>query len=96
MDTLTARERVTGNGPTHKADVRDTPTGTEKNQITLTMKIVDNSTKLENGMTSAVMLNLHLFVNMVPELIRSANLMDTSLPYPIKPSLERGASNSPA
>ena len=67
MDTLTARERVTGNGPTHMADVRDTPTGTEENQITLAMKIADNSTALENGTTSTVIEDLHLFVNMDPE-----------------------------
>ena len=69
MDTLTARERVTGNGPTHMADVRDTPTGTEENQITIiTMKIVDNSTSLENGTTATVIQDLRLFVNMDPEL----------------------------
>ena len=74
MDTLTARERVTGNGPTHKADVRDTPTGTEENQITIIiMKIVDNSMALENGTTSTVIQDLHLFVNMDPDLRASVH-----------------------
>ena len=79
MDTVTSTEKVTGNGPTQLVDVRNSQAGIVENQMEEDMKIVDNCTKQENGTTLIVIQNLHLFVNMVRELRRFANLYPTSL-----------------
>ena len=74
MDTMTTRERVIGNGPTQREDVRDSPTGIEESQMEKEAKIVDNSTTVENGTILIAIQNLLLFVNMVTELKPFVNL----------------------
>ena len=70
MDTMISEERVIGRGPTHQVDASIIETGIAENQTEKDMKIVDNFTVVENGTILVVKQDLHLFVNMVPELRR--------------------------
>ena len=74
MVSTTLNMKVNGSGQIQMLDAKDTLSGRKESQMVKEERIVLSSTRMETGMTSAVMESSHLSVNLVPELQGSVKL----------------------